>query len=123
MRTLKGIDSILRRIMETGGMTEDMEKDVQSLRDELNEREGILRKYGEEWDGEAEEFNWSPKPFDDYRSRYEEMQGKYRDLVERYNARFFAPGDAHDDEIVFEDRSEEIPSEENIKISDLFKED
>ncbi len=59
-----GFDKIMRRIMETGGLTEDMERDVQRLRDEYDEREGILRKYGEAYDGEADEYDWTERAQD-----------------------------------------------------------
>ena len=54
LRSLKAIDLILKRIMETGGVTDAMEKDIQDLRDEFNEREGILKRYGETYDREDE---------------------------------------------------------------------
>lgn len=56
--TKKGYDNILQRIWETGGMTPDMEDDIRRLRDEFDEREGILREYGEEYDGEQEEYEF-----------------------------------------------------------------
>lgn len=37
--TKRGMDKILRRIMETGGLTEDMEKDIDRLRSDFDERE------------------------------------------------------------------------------------
>lgn len=62
-----GIDNILRRIMETGGMTESMEKfkqvelDVARLRADFDERAGILDRYGETYDGEDEEYDYREK--------------------------------------------------------------
>ena len=50
--TKTGMDKILRRIMETGGLTEDMERDIDRLRSDFDEREGMLRRYGETYDGE-----------------------------------------------------------------------
>lgn len=91
--TRSGMDKILRRIMETGGMTEDMERDVQRLRDDFDEREGILRRYGETYDGEdRDEYDYTDrdsinvytpreeeKDYDDWRSRYEELKRRYLD--------------------------------------------
>ena len=37
--TKRGMDKILRRIMETGGLTEDMEKDIDRLSSDFDERE------------------------------------------------------------------------------------
>lgn len=41
--TRSGMEKILRRIMDSGGMTEDMERDVERLKDDFDEREGILK--------------------------------------------------------------------------------
>ena len=60
--TKTGMNKILRRIMETGGLTPDMEEDIQRLRDDFDERESILKKYGETYDGEeADEYEYTPK--------------------------------------------------------------
>lgn len=110
--TKRGIDKILRKIMETGGLTEDMEKDIQRLRDEFDEREGVLKRYGETYEGEdQDEYDWEEsrrvrddndddvevftsreeeKLSNDWRSRYEEMRKKYID-------RFFGGDDVRED--------------------------
>lgn len=56
--TKTGVENLLRRIMETGGLTESMSDDIQRLRDDFAEREGILNRYGESYDGEDEEYEW-----------------------------------------------------------------
>lgn len=101
--TRSGMTKILRRIMESGGMTDDMEEDVRRLQDDFDEREGILRKYGETYDGEDRdeyEFserdgtsNYTPredKLADDWRIKYEEMKKRYLD-------RFFGTDEIEDD--------------------------
>lgn len=60
MRTKKSVDGILARIYETGGLNPDMEADIKALQSELDEREGILNRYGEAYDGEDEEYEWKP---------------------------------------------------------------
>ena len=101
--TKRGMDKILRRIMETGGLTEDMEKDIDRLRSDFDEREGMLRRYGETYDGEdRDEYEWrerdeerredsdrddreiytpreEAKDYEDWRGRYEEMRQRYLD--------------------------------------------
>jgi hypothetical protein len=91
--TKTGMNKILRRIMETGGMTPDMEEDIQRLRDDFDEREGILKKYGETYDSEdADEYdfterdtneNYTPKEEEkdakEWRVKYEEMKARYLD--------------------------------------------
>lgn len=91
--TKTGMNKILRRIMETGGMTPDMEEDIQRLRDDFDERDGILKKYGETYDGEdADEYEftgrdtneiYTPKEEEkdakEWRTKYEEMKARYLD--------------------------------------------
>lgn len=102
--TRSGMTKILRRIMESGGMTDDMEEDVRRLQDDFDEREGILRKYGETYDGEDRDeyefserdgaFIYTPreedKLADDWRIKYEEMKKRYLD-------RFFGTDEIEDD--------------------------
>ena len=102
--TRSGMTKILRRIMESGGMTDDMEEDVRRLQDDFDEREGILRKYGETYDGEdRDEYEFSErdgtsiytpreedKLADDWRIKYEEMKKRYLD-------RFFGTDEIEDD--------------------------
>lgn len=91
--TKTGMNKILRRIMETGGLTPDMEEDIQRLRDDFDEREGILKKYGETYDGEdMDEYEYTGRYTDeiytpkeeekdakDWRTKYEEMKARYLD--------------------------------------------
>lgn len=91
--TKTGMNKILRRIMETGGMTPDMEEDIQRLRDDFDEREGILKKYGETYDGEdTDEYEYTgrdtseiytpkeeEKDAKEWRTKYEEMKARYLD--------------------------------------------
>lgn len=95
--TRGGMEKILRRIWETGGMTEDMERDIERLRDDYDEREGILKKYGEVYDGEdQDEYEYvekigsidtstmytpieEAKELTDLREQYEEMRRRYID--------------------------------------------
>lgn len=101
--TKTGMDKILRRIMETGSLTEDMERDINRIRSDFDEREGVLRRYGETYDGEdKDEYEWigrddesredsdrddkdiytpreEAKDYEDWRGRYEEMRQRYLD--------------------------------------------
>ena len=109
--TRSGMEKILRRIMESGGMTEDMERDVERLKDDFDEREGILKRYGETYDGEdRDEYDYSER--DDiniYTTNVEEKDWKqeYDNLKERYMNRFFGTSDVKED---FDDTMEiELP--------------
>lgn len=94
--TKTGMNKILRRIMETGGMTPDMEEDIQRLRDDFDEREGILKKYGETYDGEdADDYEFTERATVDIYTPMEEEKDadawrrKYDDMKARYLDRFF----------------------------------
>lgn len=112
--TRSGMEKILRRIMESGGMTEDMERDIERLRDDFDEREGILKRYGETYDGEdRDEYDYSER--DDiniYTTNVEEKDWKqeYDNLKERYMNRFFGTSDVKED---FDDTMEE--TKEDVK--------
>lgn len=94
--TKTGMNKILRRIMETGGLTPEMEEDIQRLRDDFVEREGILRKYGETYDGEdVDEYDYTGRDTDEiYTPKEEEKdakewRAKYEEMKARYLDRFF----------------------------------
>lgn len=94
--TKTGMNKILRRIMETGGLTPDMEEDIQRLRDDFDEREGILKKYGETYDGkDIDEYEYTRRDMDEiYTSKEEEKDAKewrtkYEEMKARYLDRFF----------------------------------
>lgn len=99
--TRSGMEKILRRIMDSGGMTEDMENDIERLKDDFDEREGILKRYGETYDGEdRDEYDYSER--DDiniYTPDEEEKDWKqeYDNLKERYMNRFFGTSDVKEE--------------------------
>lgn len=88
--TKTGMDKILRRIMETGSLTEDMERDIDRIRSDFDEREGMLRRYGETYDGEdMDEYEWRGRD-DEFR---EDWRGRYEEMRQRYLDRFFGGRD------------------------------
>ena len=103
-----GINKLLRSIMETGGMTEDIENKIQRILTDFDERESFLKKYGNVYEGEdKDEYDFventtidSQKGEEDYKTKYEEMQQKYLD-------RFFG-GTSEKVEEVKEDTEEDI---------------
>lgn len=111
--TRSGMEKILRRIMESGGMTEDMERDVERLKDDFDEREGILKRYGETYDGEdQDEYEYSGRDDVNIYTPREEKDWKkeYDDLKARYMVRFFGTSEVKED---FNDTIEE--TEEDVK--------
>lgn len=102
--TRSGMTKILRSIMESGGMTEDMERSVRRLQDDFDEREGILKKYGETYDGEdRDEYEFSGRDTDEiYTPREEEKladdwRAKYEEMKSRYLDRFFGTDEIEED--------------------------
>lgn len=65
---------IIERIADSGGLDDDMLSDLKKLKDELDEREGMLKKYGETYDGE----DWRDRATRAERER-DEIRKKYRD--------------------------------------------
>lgn len=82
MLTREAIDGIVSRIMDTGGLTEDMSRDVRLLKDELDERDGMLRSYGEmkdRGDGEVQFEDRANADYQTLRSRYDTLYNRYTD--------------------------------------------
>lgn len=118
--TKTGIKNLLNRLWETGGLSADMEADIKRLQDDFDEREGMLRKYGEVYDGEdREEYEFVEKP-----SETEDWKGKYNEMKQRYVSRFFngerdrSNGDADDFETVNTSQEEDIKSDGESKTWD-----
>lgn len=113
--TKTGMNKILRRIMETGGMTPNMEEDIQRLRDDFDEREGILKKYGKTYDSEdMDEYEYTgrdtseiytpkeeEKDAKEWRTKYEEMKARYLD-------RFFGGVENKDFKETMEETREDV---------------
>lgn len=121
--TRSGMEKILRRIMESGGMTEDMEQDIERLIDDFDEREGILKRYGEIYDGEdRDEYDYSER--DDiniYTPKEEEKDWKqeYDNLKERYMNRFFGTSDIKEEfDDTMEDTKEDVKRDGTVQSFD-----
>lgn len=117
-------EGLLRRIAESGGATPDMLDEIQKLRDDYDEREGMLRRESETYDGEdnpGEEVesrgesavdaeDVSRETNDDWREKYEDIRRKY---IERF---FTTP------EEVKEEQTEDVKEDgENVSYETLFK--
>lgn len=110
MRTRAAYEELLTRLMNSGELTSDMEEDFRRLKDELDEREGMLARYGETYDGENKEYEWVAREvetdgtkdgsddvvqddkendvIDTPEENVIDWEAKYRDLKERYIDRF-----------------------------------
>lgn len=134
--TRSGFEKLARRIMETGGMTEQMEVDVKRLKDDFDEREGLLRKYGETYDGEdRDEYEWAER---EQELKYDpqdttvlaetsvnaiDYEKEYKQLRQRYLDRFFGkeplPNDTYEN--IMENQVEDTIGDSGEKsIDDLL---
>lgn len=101
--TRRSMENVLRRIWDTGGLTPDMENDLKRLQDDFDEREGILRKYGEVYDGEDKaEYDWveTRTAAEAQSTNWEE---RYSQLKQQYMDRFFGSNRITDTDTVIED--------------------
>lgn len=99
-----GHRNILRRIAETGGFTEDMEKDLQALKDDFDEREGMLIKYGESYDGEDEYYDYKENEVPHEKENSEDNIWK-----KRYMDRFFGSDVVRDEgKEIYDNQKEDV---------------
>lgn len=106
----KGFEVLMQRIWETGGLTPDMEKDIRRLKDDFDEREGILKRYGESYEGEDEEYEYKEretKARTDESNDTTDWEAKYNEMKDRYVKRFFGNKETPDkDDTIIEEKSE-----------------
>lgn len=114
MLTNKGYSALIQRIIDTGGFTHEMEEDIRKLEGELNERDGLLSRYGETYDGEKNEWEFQEFPVKNYENEYNEMKAKYDDIVKRYNDTFYNKTEDAEKEIVTDE------TESDVTINDLL---
>lgn len=112
MLTRAGAIKILDEIWESGGLSEDMGELISKLKDDFDEREGMLRRFGEVYDGEdKDEYDYMVNEVEDYKDRYLDLKKKYKD-------RFFGKAKEIEDEQV-----EDIKRDGTEQtFEDLFKE-
>lgn len=138
MRSRASIDEILRRIFETGGLTEDMERDVDALRSEYDEREGLLKKYGEFRDGEDGNTEYveltsdelpaesrerpETESLDNFGMIHEQVdwQARYNELKTRYTDRFFGNDSGSSTVDIFPNADLAQPQEKSCGIDEVF---
>ena len=88
--TKTGINKILRRIMESGEMTEEMENDISRIQSDFDERTGYLSGFGEVQEGEdIDEYNYTVTETAPPENDSEVWKTKYNDMRKKYMDRFF----------------------------------
>lgn len=100
--TKSEVYEVLKRLLGDNDPTSDMAKDIRLLKDELDEREGMLEKYRKESDDDNNDW-----------------KRKYYDLKKEYVDRFFGIIDESKED-KDDSKTEEIEINE-IKIDDLFE--
>lgn len=103
-----GFTNLVQRIWETGGLTPDMEKDIERLKADYDEREGILKRYGESYDGEDEEYDFKERETAAGTDQGGvDWESKYNEMKDRYVRRFLGNQNTPDkDDTVIEETSE-----------------
>lgn len=76
MTKIEDIYKLLKKIAKTGGATDDMMEDIRRLKDEFDEREGMLKKYGESQDRERK---YSDEDVERYIKERDEIRNRYID--------------------------------------------
>lgn len=116
--TRKGMYDLLARIMDSGGMSEAMEKDVQRLKDDFDEREGMLRRYGEVYDGEdKDEYEYEERERRDDAAE-KDWESRYNDLKDRYTKRFFSNPDVTTPDTVVLEAEEDVKRDGTVQTFD-----
>lgn len=116
MLTPLGMENLLKDMIQTGGLTEHMEESIRKLKDEFDEREGILAKYGEAYDGTQETYDWKPKDDTDWKGKFEQLEARYR---ERFFSGGYTRGINHNDTTILNET--EVDTKE-ATLSDILYE-
>lgn len=127
MRTRRAYEELLSRLMASGELTPDMEEDFRRLKDELDEREGMLARYGETYDGENKEYDWKPREeevVDTPKENTIDWKAKYDEMKQRYIDRFMGRVKEENLRDLREDltRGEDEGRKEEVVYEDLFTE-
>lgn len=128
MKTRKALYDVMGRIMELGGMNPDIEAEITALRDDVEERDNLLKAVYEPWDEEADDVTLTAieTPAQRTDREYNELEGRYNDLVARYKSSFFSGGMTHSEdtiEDIAEGVTEEIREDDKpLRVADIFKE-
>lgn len=127
MRTRQAYEELLARLMASGELTPDMEEDFRRLKDELDEREGMLARYGETYDGENREYEWKPREeevVDTPKENVVDWKAKYDEMKQRYIDRFMGRVKEENLRDLKEDltRGEDEGRKEEVVYEDLFTE-
>lgn len=113
--TGKGMENILRRIMDKSDIEdEEMIADIDRLRSDFSEREGILRSYGDVSDGD-DDYDFVEKAREDG----EGWKEKYVRLRKQYTDRFFGNSNAKEEfEEIMDETEEDVERDGKVQTID-----
>lgn len=113
--TGKGMESILRRIMDKSDIEdEEMLADIERLRSDFSEREDILKNYGDISEGD-DDYEFVEKAREDG----DEWKEKYNRLRKQYTDRFFGNSDVKEDfENIMDDTVEDVERDGTVQTID-----
>lgn len=121
MLTKTGMNNILKRIMTSGELSEEMEKDVQAIQAHFDEAEGFLKNHGSVYDAEdKDEYEYVENPPSTEPNEYET---KYNTMKQKYIDRFFGavPEDETKEDIMKETEEDVKRDGEEQTIDELFQ--
>lgn len=111
MKTAKGIQDILKKIMSCCEITEDLANDFETLKNDCEEKESLLNQCGVLSSEGSDDCTFTPKETDSNECEYKQ---KFDDLKQQYIDRFF--GGQPDEEPPTPE-----PETNEETIDDLFK--
>lgn len=113
--TGKGMESILRRIMDKSDIEdEEMLADIERLRSDFSEREGILKNYGDVSEGD-DDYEFVEKS----RENGDGWKEKYNRLRKQYTDRFFGNSDVKKDfENIMDETVEDVDRDGTVQTID-----
>lgn len=113
--TGKGMETILRRIMDKSDIEdEEMIADIERLRSDFSEREGILKNYGDvsEGDDDYEFIEKSREDGDGWKEKYNRLRKQYTD-------RFFGNSDVKENfEEIMDETVEDVERDGTVQTID-----
>ena len=113
--TGKGMETILRRIMDKSDIEdEEMIADIERLRSDFSEREGILKNYGDVSEGD-DDYEFIEKTREDG----DGWKEKYNRLRKQYTDRFFGSSDVKEDfEEIMDETVEDVERDGTVQTID-----
>lgn len=116
MKTAKYIKTLLEKMWDKEGMSQEMEPQIKEIMDAVTERDTHLQNSAKEWHTEdAEEFDFVAK---DPVLVLDDWEAKYNDMKQRYKDAFFSGGIPNEPNIEPPEAKEEVTTLEDLLTTD-----